>query len=509
MTTKRDIENVLWGACDTFRGTVASSVYKDYLLVMLFVKYLNDAHKEKYDELMKKYNSDVKRVERALARERFVLHDTCSYSYLYSNRNATNIGELINIALSKIEEDNSAKLRDVFRNIDFNSTTVFTDEKQKQAVLKTLITDFNGLDLRPSMLESVDIIGDAYEYLISRFASDAGQKGGEFFTPSMVSELAARIVKPRENDRIYDPTCGSGSLLIRAHKQVQNGKTQIYGQELNGQTHSLCKMNMFLHSVDDAKIYRGDTLASPLNIEGDKLMKFQCVVANPPFSLDKWAKGFKADGVEEKDFKMEASYDKYNRFSIGIPPTSKGDYAFILHMLNCLDENSGRMAVVMPHGVLFRGSSEGKIRQELIKMNLLDAVIGLPTNLFYGTSIPACILVFRKDRAINEKIVFIDASGEGNYEKGKNQNALREQDIAKIISTYVARKSVDKYCYVSTKATIAENDYNLNIPRYVDTFEEEEIIDIDIVNKEIIDIKAKLVIVEAEMEKYLAELGLK
>ena len=269
--------------------------------------------------------------------------------------------------------------------------------------------------------------------MIGNFASDAGKKGGEFFTPAEVSELLARLVKPQENDRIYDPTCGSGSLLIKAFNKVPNGKAQIYGQERNGQTHSLCRMNMFLHNIDDAKIEWGDTLANPKHLENDKLMKFQVVVANPPFSLDKWASGFAGEGSDKK-FNMEASLDPYNRFSWGVPPKSKGDYAFVLHMLHSLAEG-GRMGVVLPHGVLFRGSSEGKIRKKIIEMNLLDAVIGLPANLFYGTGIPACILVFKQNRD-RKDILFIDASGDEYYEKGKNQNKLREEDIQRIVDAY-------------------------------------------------------------------------
>ena len=246
--------------------------------------------------------------------------------------------------------------------------------------------DFNGLDLRPSQLGSADIIGDAYEYMIAMFASDAGKKGGEFFTPSQVSELVASLVQPKENDRIYDPTCGSGGLLLKAYKKVPSGKVAVYGQELNAQTWALCTMNMFLHGVDDARIWQGDTLSNPQNVEDDKLMKFQVVVANPPFSLDKWDSGFlsEAEADSKGKKKMSTELDPYHRFDWGVPPTSKGDYAFVLHMLASLDAENGRMAVVLPHGVLFRGASEGKIRRQLVEMNLLDAVIGLPANLFYS-----------------------------------------------------------------------------------------------------------------------------
>lgn len=509
MTTKNDIEKVLWRACDSFRGKIDSSRYKDYILSMLFVKYLSDVSKEKREQYVKQYDGDETRIQRAMSRERFVIEGNSTFDYLYDNRNDTEIGQKINIALSSIEEHNSGKLRNVFRAIDFNSEVDFGNVKQKNAILKNLLEDFHGLDLRPNQLGTTDIIGDAYEYMIATFASDAGKKGGEFFTPSQVSALISMLIEPKENDRIYDPTCGSGSLLLKAYKRVPSGKTAIYGQEANSQTWALCVMNMFLHGVDDAKIWLGDTLSNPMNIENDSLMKFQVVVANPPFSLDKWDSGFlsEADSDSKKKEKMQASLDPYKRFEWGVPPSSKGDYAFVLHMIHSLDEENGRMAVVLPHGVLFRGASEGKIRQKLVESHLLDAVIGLPANLFYGTGIPACILVFKKGRTTTD-VLFIDASGEGNYEKGKNQNILRDQDIEKIVQTYKARETVDKYSYLATKDEIKNNEYNLNIPRYVDTFEEEEPIDIDTVKSNIANIEAELVEVRKQMAKFMEELGL-
>lgn len=509
MTTKSDIERVLWNACDSFRGKIDSSRYKDYILSMLFVKYLSDAHKEKKEHYFKQYDGDERRVERAMSREPFTLDEESTFDYLYSQRNDAEIGQTINIALNSIENHNSGKLKDVFRAIDFNSSVDFGEPKQKNAILRNLLEDFNDIDLCPSKLDSADIIGDAYEYMIANFASDAGKKGGEFFTPSTVSELVAKLVEPKENDRIYDPTCGSGGLLLKAFREVNSRKVAIYGQEQNSQTWALCKMNMFLHGIDDAHIYQGDTLANPKTIENDKLMQFQVVVANPPFSLSKWDSGFLSNVANEnnkKKEKMKAELDPYKRFDWGVPPSSKGDYAFVLHMLSSLD-SEGRMAVVLPHGVLFRGASEGKIRKEIIEFNLLDAVIGLPANLFYGTGIPACILVFKKNRTTKD-VLFIDASGEGNFEKGKNQNILRSCDIEKIVTTYKNKEVIDKYSYLASYEDIKENDYNLNIPRYVDTFEEEEMVDIEEVKKNIANIENELAEVQAQMKNYLEELGL-
>ncbi|GGM28219.1 type I restriction-modification system subunit M [Paraliobacillus quinghaiensis] len=504
--TQQDINAVLWQAADTFRGKIDSSIYKDYILTMLFMKYISDAYKEHLEEYTQKYDGDERRIQRALSRERFVLEEDATFDYLYSKRNDPEIGEIINKALEKLENENTGKLRGVFRNIDFNSESVLGRAKDRNSMLRSVLEDFNRLTLKPSVVGSEDVIGDSYQYMIERFASDAGKKGGEFFTPSMVSELLARLVKPEENDRIYDPTCGSGSLLIKVANQVPNKKVQIYGQERNGQTHSLAIMNMYLHGIDDAKLEWGDTLANPLHLEDDKLMKFQRIVANPPFSLDKWAMGFANDTTNDKKFKMDASLDPYRRFDWGVPPSSKGDYAFVQHMLYSLAEE-GRMATILPHGVLFRGSSEGKIRKQILEMNLLDAVIGVPEALFFGTGIPACIMVFQKNRKRND-VLFIDASSEGDYEKGKNQNKLREQDIKKIIEMYEKYETVDKYSYVASMDEIKENDNNLNIPRYVDTFEEEELVDLKAVKQNINEIKSELESVEQKMKEYLKELGL-
>lgn len=510
MTTKSNIEAVLWKACDSLRGKIDSTRYKDFILSLLFVKYLSDVSAEKREEYYETYQGDEERINRAMSRERFTITEDATFEALYWQRNDTEIGEKINIALASIENYNSGKLMNVFRAIDFNSQVDFGDVKEKNTILRNLLEDFNTLNLRPKELGSADVIGDAYEYMIAAFASGAGKKGGEFFTPSQVSSLLARLVEPKENDRIYDPTCGSGGLLLKAFRQVPSGKVALYGQERNSQTWALASMNMYLHGVDDAKIWLGNTLVNPQNIEDDNLMTFQCVVSNPPFSLEKWDSGFLSGATDENGKskeKMTASMDKFKRFDIGVPPSSKGDYAFLLHMLASLDAESGRMVVVLPHGVLFRGSSEGMIRKELLEYKLLDAVIGLPANLFYGTGIPACILVFRKNRG-REDVLFIDASGEGNFEKGKHQNLLRDEDINRIFETYEQRKTVDKYSYVASLEEIRDNDYNLNIPRYVDTFEEEELVDIELVKGEIELIEKELAEVQEEMEQYLKELCL-
>lgn len=491
-----EVNAILWQACDTFRGIVNATDYKNYILIMLFVKYISDTWEEHYKDLEKEYGDDSERIKRRLERERFLLPDGCHFNNLFDQRNESNIGEIINIALEKIEDANKAKLEGVFRNVDFNSEANLGKTKDRNSRLKSFLQDFNNpkLDLSPSKIGNLDVIGNAYEYLIGKFAAGAGQKAGEFYTPAEVSELLAELIDPKKGDRICDPACGSGSLLIKCANQLKkNGKKDfaLYGQELNGQTWALAKMNMFLHGVDSARIEWGDTIREPKLIKDDTTMKFEVVVANPPFSLDKW-------GHEE------ASNDPYNRFHRGLPPKTKGDYAFISHMVETITEDNGRVGVVVPHGVLFRASSEGKIRKKLIDDNLLDAVIGLPSNLFFGTGIPAAILIFKKGKK-DESVMFIDASRE--YEDNKNQNRLRDKDIEKVVSTYKNRETIEKYAYKADRLEIIENDYNLNIPRYVDTFEEEEEVNINSVQRNIHQIEEELVIIQKQMKGFLEELG--
>ncbi len=509
---QKDINNAAWAACDTFRGVVDPAQYKDYILVMLFLKYISDVWQDHYQEYQKQYGDDDVRIRRKLERERFVLpvvrltekndatdEETvldkfpATYYSLYERRSAANIGELINIVLDHIEESNKGKLEGVFRNIDFNSEANLGKTKDRNRRLKQLLEDFYKpqLNMKPSLV-SEDVIGNTYIYLIERFASDSGKKAGEFFTPLKVTELVAKLAGPKPGDRICDPACGSGGLLIQAAKEVGDRNFALFGQESNGSTWALCRMNMFLHSFDSARVEWCDTLNSPLLVENDRLMKFNCVVANPPFSLDKW-------GAEN------AESDQYNRFWRGVPPKSKGDWAFISHMVEIALEKQGRVAVVVPHGVLFRGAAEGRIRQKMIEENLLDAVIGLPGNLFPTTNIPVAVLVFDRSREKggareeSKNVLFIDASRE--FVSGKNQNTLSEAHINKIIETYTARAEAEKYAHVANFAEIKENDFNLNIPRYVDTFEEEEEINIDAVQAEIDQLEREL----AEVRKQMAE----
>lgn len=495
---QEDIDKAVWEACDTFRGTVDGSIYKDYVLTMLFLKYISDVWQDHYDNYKKEYGNQRELIGEMMKNERFTLPESANFYALYKRRHEAGNGERIDKALHAIEETNIAKLRDVFQDISFNSNKL-GEEAQKNELLKHLLEDFakDNLNLSPSRIGKLDVIGNAYEFLIKQFAADSGRKAGEFYTPPEVSELIAELVTPKEGDEICDPTCGSGSLLMKCGRRIQienkgSKKYALYGQEAIGSTWALAKMNMFLHGEDNHRIEWGDTIRNPKLLDrDDRLKHFDVVVANPPFSLEKWGHG-------------TAEADKFGRFRRGVPPKTKGDYAFILHMVETMKPKTGRMAVVAPHGVLFRGSTEGQIRKKLVEDNLLDSVIGLPEKLFYGTGIPAAILVFRKNKT-DKNVLFIDASREFN--SGKNRNQLSDENISKIIKIFKVRKSVEKYSFLATPEQISENDFNLNIPRYVDTFEEEREIDLLAVRVERKKLKRELSELELKMDDYLKELG--
>jgi len=494
--SQAEINKAVWNACDTFRGVISADTYKDFILTMLFLKYLSDVYRDEYNSLLDEYG-DADLVKELMSNQRFVLPDGASFWDLYEQRHQPGNGQRIDEALHAIEEANGNKLKNVFQDISFN-TDRLGNEKKKNELLRHLLEDYGKevMNLSPSRVGSLDVIGNAYEYLIKHFAADAGASAGEFYTPPEVSTLLATILNPVEGDAICDPACGSGSLLIKcgamARKNSGTKNYELFGQEAIGSTWALAKMNMFLHGEDNHRIEWGDTLRHPLLLD-DKgsLLRFDVVTANPPFSLSKW-------GHED------ASDDPHGRFHRGIPPKTKGDYAFITHMIETLKNDTGRMGVVVPHGVLFRGSSEGKIRQQLIEENLLDTVIGLPEKLFFGTGIPAAILVFKKNKT-DDTVLFIDASRE--FDSGSNQNKLTDKNLAKIIETYNNREFVDKYAYVASLDEIKENDFNLNIPRYVDTFEPEAEIDLVAVREERLALKAELASLETEMDSYLRELG--
>lgn len=495
--SQEELNKVLWAAADSSRTAVDASIYKDYVLVMLFFKYLSDLSQKRREEYEKRYEGNVERVEEKMKLDRFYLPPNTSFDYIYTKHEEDNIGAELNKVLAKIEDANESKLGGVF-SVDFNSEATLGKLEERNKMIRDLIKDFAKIDL--SNVDD-DVMGNAYMYMIERFGADAGKKAGEFFTTTQVSKLVAKLAQPKEGDRISDFACGSGGMLLLAGKEVEaKGSTNyaLYGQESKGGTYQLCRMNMFLHGKDDARIEWGDTLNNPQLTENDRLMKFDVVVANPPYSLDKW-------GAENADG------DRYRRFFRGIPPKSNGDYAFVTHMVETLKPKSGRGVVVVPHGVLFRGGAEGKIRKQFLEENIIDAVIGLPGKLFQTTDIPVVLLVIdrsREEGGKNEKrkdIFFIEASKQ--FVAGSPKNTLSDDNIKKIYDTYISRKDVEKFARVVNIDEIEENDFNLNITRYVDTFEEEEPVDIETNLKELENIVPELKELEDEMKGYLKELG--
>ena len=496
--TQSELNKVLWDAADSSRSSVDAGIYKDYALTMLFFKYLSDKSKAEHAKLKERYGDDEARIDAKMKSSRFYLPPNSSFDEVYTRKEDDNIGEVINMALRAIEGHNKAKLGGVF-SVDFNSESILGKLQSRNKMLRHLLNDFYKIDLSDI---GEDIIGNSYMYMIEKFGADAGKKAGEFFTVSAVAELVARLARPKPGDRIADPAVGSGGLLLLAGEEVRkqgSNNFALYGQEATGSTYQLCRMNMFLHGMDSAHIEWGDTLNNPLLVENDSLMHFDVTVANPPFSLKKW-------GAEN------AENDPYKRFWRGVPPKDKGDYAFVTHMIETLKPKTGRMAVIVPHGVLFRGGAEGKIRQQLIEENIIDAVIGLPAGLFQTTGIPVAVLIIDRAREAggarqdDKDILFIEASKE--FKPGKAQNTLTKENADKIFNTFIERKEVEKFSHIANIDEIKENDYNLNITRYVDTFEEEEEVDIAATIKAIDEINPKLDELEQQMKHYLKDLGI-
>ena len=509
-TQQAELQKQLWSIANTLRGNMDANDFKNYILGLIFYRYLSENLVNYVERTLLKddgitYVEAWKKDEYRYELKRYLIEDS-NMGYFIEAENLWSeliykiqtgkfdismLSKAINsISDSTLGNEAEDDFENLFEDMDLNNSKLGRGEAERTKLISTIMLKINDIDFHHEDAE-IDVLGDAYEYLISNFAASAGKKAGEFYTPQQVSRILAKLVTINKSklQNVYDPTCGSGSLLLRVGKETK--VSSYYGQEFNSTTYNLARMNMLLHGVSfkHFDIKNADTLENPKH----KDMKFDAIVANPPYSAQ-WSADNKF--IEDERF---SAYGK-------LAPKSKADFAFIQHMIFQLSDN-GTMAVVLPHGVLFRGASEGTIREYLIKeKNYLDAVIGLPANIFYGTSIPTCILVFKKCRENEDNILFIDASKD--FEAGKNQNRLRDEDVDKIIETYKNREEIEKYSHVASLQEVEDNEYNLNIPRYVDTFEEEEEIDIKQVQQELKEIDKQIEEVDKELNVYLKELGL-
>ena len=511
---RKHLQAQLWKIADELRGNMNADEFRDYILGFIFYKYLSEKMLVYANKILKEDKINYKSIketskdgkayleaikEESVLQLGYFLKPSELFSSIAVRSQATESNFILddlstilnNIEQSTMGTESEDDFDKLFEDLDLSSTKLGRTEKAKNELIGKVLVHLDEINFDLENTE-IDVLGDAYEYLIGQFAAGAGKKAGEFYTPQQVSKILAKLVTigKKRLKSVYDPTCGSGSLLLRVAKEVDD-VSAFYGQELNRTTYNLARMNMILHDVHYRKfdIRQADTLESPQHID----MRFEAVVANPPFSA-KWS----ANVIHLNDDR----FSQYGRLA----PKSKADFGFITHMVHQLAEN-GTMAVVMPHGVLFRGGAEGHIRQYLIEdRNYLDAVIGLPANVFYGTSIPTSILVFKKCKEHPDNILFIDASK--HFEKVKTQNILREEDVDRIINTYVERKTIDKLSYVATIAEVKENDWNLNIPRYVDTFEEEEVVDLDKVAKELSELNDSMKDIDKSLKGFCKQLGI-
>lgn len=507
---KQQLEQKLWDIANTLRGRINADEYRNYILGFIFYKYLSEkqhiyANSLLVDEDVKEYTAvqDEETLEaikeESLAQLGYYLAPAQLFDVIAKKGENAFIIEELEATLNYIEQstmgtDSEEDFNGLFQDVDLASSKLGKTPDKRNEVIVEILSKLNEIDFKLEDIES-DVLGDAYEYLISNFAAGAGKSAGEFYTPQQVSTILAKLVSLGKDKlrSVYDPTCGSGSLLLRVAKECK--VADFYGQELNPTTYNLARMNMILHDVHFSRfnIEQDDTLETPHHLE----QRFEAIVANPPFSAN-WK------GDANPLYTQDVRFAQFGKLA----PKTKADFAFLQHMYFQLAEN-GTVASVFPHGVLFRGAAEGTIREYFIKeLNAIDAVIGLPANIFYGTSIPTCIVVLKKCRKADDHIVFIDASGEGNYIKEGTQNKLRAEDVERIVSAYANRQEIAKYCHLASLEEVKENDYNLNIPRYVDTFEEEEAIDVHQVTSRLQALNTEIAAVDEQLAAFCKELNI-
>jgi len=489
--TLAHLKQFLWKSADILRGKIDSGDYKKYIFGLLFYKRMSDVWDEEYQKVMDEYHD--KAIAKAEYNHRFQVPKDCRWQTIIEQ--SENIGSRLNEIFEKITNVNSPKLDKIFDDLDFANKDKFPNE-----VLQKLINHFSEFSFANNYINS-DLLGDAYEYLIAQFAESAGKKGGEFYTPREVERVIINILKPEKKDHIMDPTVGSGGFLLEAYEYLKKKENEdvaktlyLYGQEINLGTFTIAKINMFLHGLDSADIRRGDTLADPQFLNQDGTLKtFDKVVANFPYAIKEW------------DYNL-FSTNKFGRLAdYEMPARKNADYAFVLHIIKSLNDQ-GKAGIVVPHGVLFKSGVEGRIREKIIKNDLIEAVISMPAKLFFGVGIPVAILILNKNKPENRKnkILFIEA--EDDYLQGKNQNSLRQQDIDKIVNAFDNYKDIDKYARVVDIKEIEANEYNLNVRRFVDTSEEEEEIDVLQVKKELTDLEKEKDNIDKKVNNYLKEL---
>jgi len=485
------LKQFLWRSADILRGKIDSSDYKKYIFGLLFYKRISDIWDEEYEEFIDEYHDTE--LARADHNHRFQVPKNCQWEIV--QKQAEGIGAKLNEIFEKLTTANSPKLDKIFDDLDFANKDKFPNE-----TLQKLINHFSEHNFGDNYISS-DLLGDAYEYLIEQFVAGAGKKGGEFYSPREVERVIIQILKPHEKDHIYDMAVGSGGFLLEAYHYLkdQAGEKKarslyLYGQEINLGTYAIAKINMFLHGLDSADIQCGDTLADPKFLNPDGSLKtFDICVANPPYSIKEW---------EVEIFKS----DRHGRLAgYEMPPAKNADYAFVLHMIKSINEK-GRAGIILPHGVLFKSDASSRIRKQLIKNDLIEAIIAMPAKLFYGVGISVAIVIFNKNKpeAHKNKILIIDA--EKNFEEGKKQNRLRNKDIEKIVTAFENYRDIEKYARVIELKEIEENEFNLNVRRYVENGEEEKIVDVKTVWQELKEIEKEKEAVDGKVKKYLKEL---